>query len=201
MRLFVDRRTVVDNWTDHAPTDNSGTITLEAGKRYDVQLDFYENAGGAVAKLHWSYPGQQRQIIPSTRLFYSGGIDYASTVSGGSGPTPIVDPNKLTVTDADDASLRSAKVTLTDRPDGTAERLSADAAGTAIAVNYDAQTGVLSLQGPATKAAFQGVLGTVSYDNTSANPTAGERRVTFVVNDGSVDSKAATSTVSVRAAN
>jgi Ca2+-binding RTX toxin-like protein len=195
VRLFVDGMTVVENWTDHGPTDNSGTMTLEAGRRYDIQLDFYENGGGAVAKLQWGFLGQLRQIIPSANLFYPGGIDYSATFTSGTGPTPIVDPGKLTVTDADDTSLKSAKVTLTDRPDGTAERLSADAAGTAIAVSYDAQTGVLSLQGPATKDAFRQVLGTVKYDNTSASPTAGERRVTFVVNDGSVDSKAATSTV------
>jgi Ca2+-binding RTX toxin-like protein len=196
VRLFVDGRPVpvIDNWTDHAPTDNTGTIALEAGKRYDIQLHYYENGGGAVARLQWSYPGQARQVVPSARLFFAGNIDYAATFTG-TGPTPIVDPSSLTVTDADDVSLRSAKVTLTDRPDETAERLSADAAGTAIAVSYDAQTGVLSLQGPATKAAFQQVLRTVSYDNTSPSPTNGERRVTFMVNDGSLDSKVATSTV------
>jgi hypothetical protein len=201
VRLFVDGRQVIDNWSDHAPIDDSGTITLEAGRRYDVQLDFYENGGGAVARLQWSYPGQARQVIPSASLLYASNIDYAATFTAGAGLTSIVDPTALTVLDADDTSLRSAKVTLTTRPDGTAERLSADSAGTAIAVSYDAQTGVLSLQGPATKAAFQRVLGTVGYDNTSANPTNGERRVTFVVNDGSVDSKAATSAVTVRAAN
>jgi hypothetical protein len=31
-------------------------------------MEFYENGGGAVAKLFWSYPGQARQIIPSSRL-------------------------------------------------------------------------------------------------------------------------------------
>ncbi len=197
VRLFVDGRPIVDNWTDHGPTDNSGTIALEAGRRYDVQMDYYENGGGAVAKLQWSYPLQLRQTIPSNRLFFPGGTDYSATFTSGAGPTLIVDPDKLSVMDADDTDLKSAKVTLTNRPDGTAEQLSADAAGSAIASSFDAQTGVLTLQGPATKEAFRQVLGTVSYDNTSASPTAGERRVTFVVNDGSVDSKAATSTVLV----
>ena len=198
VRLFVDGKPVIDNWGDHAPTDDSGTVALEAGRRYDIQLDFYENGGGAVARLQWSYPGQARQVVPSANLFHAGNTGYAATFTAGAGPTPIVDPTALTVMDADDASLRSAKVTLTNRPDGSAERLSADASGTPIAVSYDAQTGVLSLQGPATKADFRRVLGTVSYNNTSASPTNGERRVTFVVNDGSVDSPAAISTVSVR---
>jgi hypothetical protein len=195
VRLFVDGKLIIDNWTDHGPTDNSGTIALEAGRRYDVQMDFYENGGGAVAKLQWSFPLQLRQTIPSNRLFFPGGIDYSATFTSGTGPTLIVDPDKLSVMDADDTDLKSAKVTLTNRPDGTAERLSADTAGSAIASSFDAQTGVLTLQGPATKEAFRQVLGTVRHDNTSASPTAGERKVTFVVNDGTRDSKAATSTV------
>jgi len=200
VRLFVDGRQVIDNWTDHGPTDDSAIVTLEAGKRYDVQLDFYENGGGAVARLHWSHPGQARQAVPPSSLFFSGGTNHAATFTAGAGPTPIVDRNNLAVTDADDANIRSATMKLLDNPDGGSELLSADTAGTAVAASYDTQTGTLSLTGPATKAAFQQVLRTVSYDNACANPTGGDRRMTFVVNDGSVDSAAATSTVDVRGA-
>jgi hypothetical protein len=56
---------------------------------------------------------------------------------------------------------------------------------------------VLRLSGIATKADYQRVLKIVSYDNTAASPTPGDRRVTFLVNDGSVDSKVATSSVRV----
>jgi hypothetical protein len=79
VRLFVDGQQIVDNWTDHGPTDNSGTVTLQAGQKYDVRMEFYENSGGAVARLAWEYPGQARQIIPANSLFYSadnvGGLD------------------------------------------------------------------------------------------------------------------------------
>ena len=69
IRLWVNNVQVINNWTDHGPTDNSGTISLNAGQRYDLRLEFYENGGGAVAKLAWSGPGQTAQIIPSTRLY------------------------------------------------------------------------------------------------------------------------------------
>ena len=199
VRLFVDGRLLIDNWTDHGPTDNSGTATLEAGKRYDIQLDYYENGGGAVARLHWSYPGQARQAIPSNRLYRSGNLNYSAQFAAGAGPTAITDQNNLTVSDADDTNMRSAKMTLTNRPDATAEKLSVSTAGTAITAAYDAQTGVLSLNGSATKSDYQRVLRTVSYDNSCANPTAGERQANFVVSDGSADSRVATSTIDVQA--
>jgi glucose/arabinose dehydrogenase len=69
VRLYVNGQLVVNNFTDHAATDNSGTISLAAGTLYDIKLEYYENGGQAVAKLAWSYPGQARQIIPASRLF------------------------------------------------------------------------------------------------------------------------------------
>lgn len=161
VRLFVDGKSVVENWSDRAPADDSGTVTLEAGKRYDIQFDYYENGGGAVARLAWEYPGQARQIVPARNLLFSGGTGYAADFAAGGGPVSIVDSANLAVTDADDANLKSVTVTLGNSPDGAAEILSANTTGTSIVAGYDARTGMLSLSGPAPKAAFQQVLRTV----------------------------------------
>ncbi len=204
IRLFIDsgsgNKLIIDNWTDRAPTDDSGTVTLEAGQRYDIELDYYENGGGAVARLQWAYPGQARQVIPANRLFNGGNVNYSAPFTPGAGPTPIVS-NALTVSDADDANLKLAKVTLAGNLDAPSERLSANVSGTAITANFDAQSGVLNLAGTAPKADYQQVLRTVTYNNTCANPTGGDRAATFVVNDGSVDSRSATSTITVQANN
>jgi len=69
VRLWVNGVQLVNNWTDHPPTENSGTIALSAGVRYPIQMDFYENGGGASAALSWSSPSQPREIIPANRLF------------------------------------------------------------------------------------------------------------------------------------
>jgi hypothetical protein len=69
VRLWVDGRLIVDNWTDHAPTQNQGTITLSAGQLYDVRMEYYERGGGAVAKLWWSSARQAKQIVPQSRLY------------------------------------------------------------------------------------------------------------------------------------
>jgi glucose/arabinose dehydrogenase len=69
VRLWVNNQPVVNNWTDHAPTENSGTITLTAGQRYDIRMEFYENGGGATARLLWSSTGIAKSVIPSTRLY------------------------------------------------------------------------------------------------------------------------------------
>jgi len=69
VRLWGNGVQLVSNWTDHPPTENSGTIALTAGVRYSIQLDYYENGGGATAALSWSSPSQPKEIIPANRLF------------------------------------------------------------------------------------------------------------------------------------
>jgi glucose/arabinose dehydrogenase len=69
VRLWVNGALVVDNWTDHPPTENSGTINLTAGQRYDLKMEYYENAGGAVARLLWSAPGLAQEVIPQAQLY------------------------------------------------------------------------------------------------------------------------------------
>lgn len=69
VRLWVNDVLLIDNWTDHPPTENSGTIALNAEQRYSVRLDYYENGGGAVAQLRWSSASQPKEIIPQSRLF------------------------------------------------------------------------------------------------------------------------------------
>ena len=68
VRLWVNNQLIINNWTDHAATNNSGTISLTANTAYDIRMEFYENGGQAVAKLFWAYPGQTQQIVPSSRL-------------------------------------------------------------------------------------------------------------------------------------
>jgi hypothetical protein len=60
---------VIDDWTDHPPTENSGTIALTAGQKYDLKMEFYENGGGAVAKLLWSSASIPKETVPASQLY------------------------------------------------------------------------------------------------------------------------------------
>ncbi|MHC4628130.1 MAG: PA14 domain-containing protein [Planctomycetota bacterium] len=70
VRLWVDGKQLVDNWTDHGPTENRGTIDLVAGQTYSLVMEFYENGGGAVAELRWSSPSTPKQLIPQAALSF-----------------------------------------------------------------------------------------------------------------------------------
>jgi hypothetical protein len=69
-RLWVNGQKLIDNWTEHAPTEDKGTIRLEAGKKYDIRVGYYENdSGGASISLSWSSDQQEKQVIPQSQLY------------------------------------------------------------------------------------------------------------------------------------
>jgi len=72
IRLWVNNQLLIDNWTDHGGTENTGTIDLEAGRKYDIKIEYYQGGGGAVAKLLWSSQSQAKEIIPAGCLFAAG---------------------------------------------------------------------------------------------------------------------------------
>lgn len=67
-RLWVNGVRIIDRWIEDT-LSYSGTVSLTAGQRYDIQLEMYENTGSAGAKLEWSAPGLTREVIPSNRLY------------------------------------------------------------------------------------------------------------------------------------
>ncbi|WP_461632726.1 choice-of-anchor L domain-containing protein [Labilibaculum euxinus] len=52
VRLVIDGSNVINNWTNHGPTVNSGTKNLSKGE-HTITLEYFENGGGAVIELEW----------------------------------------------------------------------------------------------------------------------------------------------------
>ena len=74
VRLWVNGQLIINNWTNHSVTENSGSIALVAGKKYNIVMLYYKNSGGnATAQLSWSSSSTPKAIIPSNRLFPPGG--------------------------------------------------------------------------------------------------------------------------------
>jgi len=69
IRLWVNGQQIINNWTVHHTTDDQGTIALQAGQKYDIKLEYYEQNGGATSKLLWASASQKKEIIPKDRMF------------------------------------------------------------------------------------------------------------------------------------
>ncbi len=68
VRLWVNGALVIDNWTDHAATENAGSLALVGGVAYDLRLEYYERYVDAVARLSWSSPSFAKEVVPASAL-------------------------------------------------------------------------------------------------------------------------------------
>lgn len=57
-RLYLDGKLLLDHWdkTDRLRAD-SATVTLQAGRAYDLRLEYYDDERDAGVRLAWSMPG------------------------------------------------------------------------------------------------------------------------------------------------
>ncbi len=124
-----------------------------------------------------------------------------STSSGSAaftGVGQVVVDAAISVTDID-SNIASASVSITGNFVAAEDQLAFTAAS-GITGSYNSTTGVLSLTGSATPAAYQSVLRTVTYANSNANASTATRTISFQVNDGSsanANSNVATRSVTV----
>ncbi|TYQ16847.1 UNVERIFIED_CONTAM: anti-sigma factor-like protein [Acetivibrio alkalicellulosi] len=69
VRLWIDGKLIIDQWNDMWNITNSAKIFLEAGKKYDIKIEYYKNMGVGIMRLEWSSPSMQRSIVPQSRLY------------------------------------------------------------------------------------------------------------------------------------
>ena len=68
-RMYLNGEQVAAGWSDRGTTeDTTGPLELVAGEEYLLELEYYENGGGATAYLRWEGPGIPKQIIPQGAL-------------------------------------------------------------------------------------------------------------------------------------
>jgi hypothetical protein len=129
------------------------------------------------------------------------GIDYSTTFIEEQTDVPAVSEMNATVDDVDSPQLNEIRAVLTTRPDTTAESLNATGGGD-VTVSWDTPANTLILAGPATLADMQAALRTIVYNNSSENPTTGNRIINVTATDtGGAVSATAVSTITVSAVN
>ena len=83
-KLWVNDQLLLDDWRSKSVSDtNSLAIELQAGVRYNIKIEYFQNTGSAEAHLSWYSESQPKQIIPTERL-------YPTTVTPA--PTAITSP-------------------------------------------------------------------------------------------------------------
>jgi hypothetical protein len=173
-----------------------------------VTGEFSNYADGSTFSLHGrtmriDYTATNVTLTDATAqapvLSISGNISYTEN----DGATAIA--SGVVVSDADNATLASATVTITNFVTGE-DVLSFTNDGStmgniAVSTNIGGVLTLTSVLNTATKAQWQSALRSVKYSNLSENPTTTSRSVDFVISDGSLSSNTLTSSISITRVN
>ncbi len=68
-RLWVNDQMVVCRTYAAAGPEMRGQVTLKAGQRVNLRLEYIEQTGSASVKLEWSCASRAREVIPTARLY------------------------------------------------------------------------------------------------------------------------------------
>jgi hypothetical protein len=68
VRLWIDARLLIQDWTDNNVSRSDGLVYLEAGW-HRLRVDYYEASGTASTRVLWNYPfGQGLRVVPAECL-------------------------------------------------------------------------------------------------------------------------------------
>ncbi|MCL5027806.1 MAG: PA14 domain-containing protein, partial [Bacteroidetes bacterium] len=59
VRLFINDKLVIDDWTDHSAQSDTYKMHFEKDKSYNIKLEYYEHGGDAIVKMGWRSPNEK----------------------------------------------------------------------------------------------------------------------------------------------
>ncbi|VIO68212.1 Endo-1,3-1,4-beta-glycanase ExsH [Bradyrhizobium ivorense] len=189
----------------------TGTLTLSG-------TDTVANYQAALAAVTYQNTSENPSGLARTVTFVANdGAATSTPVTGTINVTPVNDAPATTaggtlnyienqvataidvsvnVTDVDSANLSSATVQITGNYANGQDVLGFTNQNGITGV-FNAATGTLTLSGSSSVANYKAALDSVTYFNSSDNPSGLDRTVSFTVNDGSLNSNTSTSTIHV----
>ncbi|MEM9480675.1 MAG: PA14 domain-containing protein, partial [Verrucomicrobiota bacterium] len=81
VRLWVNNQQLVNNWTTHGSTEDSGTVALQAGVPVPVTLEYFQGTGGSIIEFRWSSPRTPKAIVPSRSLRTANPVNEATVTA------------------------------------------------------------------------------------------------------------------------
>ena len=70
VRVWVDNKLLLDNWTPHSPTQNtSSPIALEGGRKYDLKIEYFNGDGGGTLQFYWAGGCRRKELVPSSQFY------------------------------------------------------------------------------------------------------------------------------------
>jgi hypothetical protein len=118
VRLWVNGQLLINHWGSQYATTYTNSINLEAGQKYSFRFEYFQNDGPASAKLEWSTPTMERDLISANQFTHAiqSPVNFLPASQNVNEDSPLVfsstNGNPITIVDID-AESNPLSVTLT----------------------------------------------------------------------------------------
>lgn len=68
VQVYINGQLIINDYTYHAATLDTGTINLVGGVKYRIQINYFQGGGASLLSLSWVAPGMPQQIVPTSQL-------------------------------------------------------------------------------------------------------------------------------------
>lgn len=69
IRLWLDGELIIDDWKSSAIRENKARVELNAGQKYDIEIEYFNNNKESIAVVSWSCAYHDKEVIPKQQLF------------------------------------------------------------------------------------------------------------------------------------
>jgi hypothetical protein len=109
VRLRINGQTVIDSWASHPLQENQAQLNLEAGKRYNIELEYHQDSGDAVVRMFWQSASLGWSVVPTSQLYPSTPGTFSTPPTASLSASPVTTSGassySFTVTYRDDGQL------------------------------------------------------------------------------------------------
>ncbi|HEY0741924.1 MAG TPA: PA14 domain-containing protein [Chryseosolibacter sp.] len=67
VRVWVNHQLIIDAWIDQEATSYSGTILLDEGETYDIEIEYYNTVVHSVFNIRWELPVESYELFDLAR--------------------------------------------------------------------------------------------------------------------------------------
>ncbi|MGQ1784629.1 glycoside hydrolase family 3 C-terminal domain-containing protein [Saccharicrinis sp. GN24d3] len=82
IRLWLNDELVVDEWHNRGTTTDQVALKMEAGKKYAIKLEYFDNGGDAICQLLWEVPNTMGDDLYAEDKQVARSSDYVIAVMG-----------------------------------------------------------------------------------------------------------------------
>jgi hypothetical protein len=70
IRVWIDDKQIIDGWRNQSARELlSGQVFLDANRRHDIKIEYYDSGYSASARLYWSSDSMPQSLVPQSRLY------------------------------------------------------------------------------------------------------------------------------------